>query len=61
MQWLANNARLLSNEPILMGCLSRQDVQELVSWSLTSLFSTNMAIWETRGVQEKRPLNGCCC
>jgi len=28
---------------------SRTDLHELVSWSLTSLFSTNMAISETNG------------
>jgi len=31
----------------------------LVGWSLTSIFSTNTAISETKVVVEKRPLNGC--
>jgi len=34
-------------------CWLTQVVQELVSWSFTSLFSTNMAISETKVVQEK--------
>jgi len=29
--------------------ISSKELRELVSWSLTSLFSTNMAISETNG------------
>jgi len=38
-----------ANSPKQMGSKLHRELQKLVSWSLTSLFSTNMAISETKG------------